>query len=153
MILVKVKILYRRKASGFVAHNGLELRFSCGSSQVFHNSPGTGPCITSFEGFAQGEAVNEKGSFEGNLTAIWMRIQSILTKNRRYDALSYNCEHAVREVIHGERFSPQLKSSVASGLFFGLVTALFGGSAKQIVMATAIGAGGGLLIERTHQLA
>lgn len=152
MTLYSVRTLYRQKASGFVAHNGLELNFLDGRRLVFHNSPQTGPVLANFEEFAENQPVSVKAEYRQNLNLIWQRVNNLLSMRRTYHAITFNCEHVVQLVINGSAESAQVKASTAGGLIFGCITLLCGGNLKQAAYATALGVGGGLLLEKTHQL-
>jgi hypothetical protein len=130
MTLYAVRTLYRQKASGFVAHNGLELSFLDGRRLVFHNSPQTRPALTSFEEFAENQPVSIKAEYRQNLSLMWQRVNNLLFMKPAYHAITFNCEHVVQLVIHGSARSAQLKTSAAGGLRLGCLTLLCGGSVK-----------------------
>lgn len=152
MNLVKVRSLYREKASGLVAHNGLELISADGTHQVFHNSPAIGPTICSYEEFAENLPVTKKHDIITNLDDVVQRISSLLENNRKYHPTDFNCEHAVSWVLEGVKKSPQVKACIGMGLMSALLVGLCGGNAKQVVSAAAIGGGTGLLYSKTKLL-
>jgi hypothetical protein len=152
MNLVKVRQLYRPKASGWVAHNGLELVIADGTRKVFHNSPMTGPTICSYEDFAESLPVTEKRDETTNLDVISQRISALLEQKRKYHVVDFNCEHAVSWVLDGVSNSPQVRGTLSGGILLGGVCWLLGGNAKQVAAAVGIGAGVGLLNSKAHQL-
>jgi len=152
MNLISVRELYRPKASGLVAHNGLELIFENHSRKVFHNSPGTGPTICSYEEFAEGLPVTAKRKSTCNLLSVRKRIETLLGQQRKYHATDFNCEQTVSYVLSGIARSPQVKASVGTGLLFGGLCLLFGGSAKQALLATGVGSVTGLTISKSDLL-
>lgn len=152
MNLTKVCPLYRPKASGFVAHKGLELELIDGTRQVFHNSPLTGPTICSYDDFAEGQSVTRKLAVTAQLDEIANRVVSLLEQKRSYNVTSFNCEHAVNWVLKGVKTSPQVKATVGgAAVGFGIAW-LLGGSTKQIAAAAGMGAGAGLLTSKAQQL-
>jgi len=152
MNLAKVCPLYRPKASGFVAHNGLELELVDGTRQVFHNSPLTGPVICSYDDFAEGQRVTRKPEVTDQLDEVAHRIFSLLEQKRSYNVTNFNCEHAVSWVLQGVKTSPQVKATFSGAALCAGVTWLLGGSTKQIAVAAGVGAGTGLLASKTQQL-
>lgn len=152
MNLAKVCPLYRLKASGFVAHNGLELELIDGARQVFHNSPLTGPTICSYDDFAEGQSVTRKSEVTAQLDEVAHRIFSLLEQKRSYKVTNFNCEHAVNWVLNGVKKSPQVKATAAGAAVGAGIAWLLGGSTKQIAVAAGVGAGAGLLTSKAQQL-
>lgn len=152
MNLVKVRPLYRPKASGWVAHNGLELYLADGSRQVFHNSPVAGPTICTYEEFAENLPVTEKQEVTINLKDVAQRILSLLEQKRKYHVTYFNCEHAVSWVLQGVLKSPQVKAAVGGGVLGAGLAWLAGGNAKQIATTACVGAGAGLIASKAQQL-
>ncbi|MYM64753.1 hypothetical protein [Pseudomaricurvus sp. HS19] len=152
MTLVCVRELYREKASGLVAHNGLELNYWNGDKAVFHNSPESGPEICSYSDFAEGQDVTVKAEHWSGLNDISFRLREVLRENKSYCPASFNCEQAVSLVVYGVASSPQVKSTVAGALLFGISAYLLGGNGKQICAAVTVGAGLGLTKSKAEQL-
>lgn len=147
-----VREIYRPKASGFVAHNGLEFVYPNGTSVVFHNVPDQGPSFCSYADFAEGLPVTVAREHRDNVSAMFARAEQLLTRSLKYGVLSFNCEQAVRIVVDGVASSPQVKSTVTTGVAAGLLTWLCGGNGKQIALATGIGGTVGLAFSKSRLL-
>jgi len=147
-----VRELYREKASGLVAHSGLELNYSNGERIIFHNSPVGGPALCTPLEYSKNQEVTVRAEYSDGLDAMSSRIQAVLNSGRGYCPVSFNCEHAVSMVTHGIASSPQIAATFKGGLLLGAVTILCGGSAKQACFAMTVGAGIGLTAAKTGHL-
>ncbi|MDO6542798.1 hypothetical protein [Photobacterium sanguinicancri] len=110
--LTSVTELYRKKASGMVAHAGLLLEFTCGRQAVLHNTPERGAHLSSFVQFSENQNVNITKQYFSELDIMKQRIVSILSKKNKYSVFD-NCEHLASEVITGIAKSPQLQATIA----------------------------------------
>lgn len=109
--LTSVTELYRKKASGMVAHAGLLLEFTCGRQVVLHNTPERGAHLSSFVQFSENQNVNITKQYLSELDTMKQRIISILSKKNQYSVFD-NCEHLASKVTTGIASSPQLATTV-----------------------------------------
>ena len=109
--------IYRKKASGMVAHAGLLLEFVDGDIAVFHNNPEHGPHLSSLQAFSEGKKFSKKRVYGHSLPTIKERIIHVLDQRRHYSIFA-NCEHCVSEVTQGISKSPQL-TATAAGITLG----------------------------------
>jgi hypothetical protein len=94
-------VLSRPKALSFVEHFGVVI----GTDRVLHNTPEKGEHVSSVAQFAAGENLTVHRR-EVHVMSLLARTQHVLTKPRRYNLLTRNCEHTLSEVLWGVAKSP-----------------------------------------------
>jgi len=109
-------LLYRDK--GLVSHAGVYL----GGSQVLHIQPGKRVQVSSFAGYADGKSVGVIRGVSDDQSGITERRQHLLNTGEAYKLLSNNCEHVATHLLHGKRWSPQMRIAVVSAFAIGFLT-------------------------------
>ncbi|MGF1688724.1 hypothetical protein L4C36_18900 [Photobacterium japonica] len=118
--LESVKEVYRKKASGMVAHAGLLLEFTCGRQAILHNTPERGAHLSSFEQFAENQKVNVTKEYVSELDTMKQRIINVLSNPKDY-CIFDNCEHLASKVITGVPSSPQLVATTSGAVIGGTI--------------------------------
>ena len=147
-----VRKIYRKKASGFVAHVGLELIFENQESLILHTNPDRNTHLSSVEEFSDGEELFYKSKVEATNNIIG-RINERLRTNSKYSVFN-NCEHLATEMVTGKATSGQLKTSLLVGAFGTILVGCKPENRKLSTLAlAAIGFGLlGLYCEKRSQL-
>ncbi len=83
------------------------------TNTVFHNSPGSGECVTSLSEFSNGAGIDlrHRPSVR-HISRIMNGVDEMLARPKRYNALTNNCEHSVAAALSGRPSSPQLQAWV-----------------------------------------
>mgnify|MGYP006415144411 FL=1 len=136
-------LLHRSK--GIVQHAGVYL----GDGQVFHNQPGNGADVTSYEQYANGEIVKVSSSTGIDHELLSERLREIIGKDKRYGFLSNNCEHAANFLILGRSMSPQAQAGLAGAVIGVLIGNQI--NAENWVYCAALGGLAGLLIANKNK--
>jgi hypothetical protein len=93
-------VLLRRKLLGFW-HPGVAV----GPDAVFHNTPERGEHLSSVAQFAAGESIEVRPTGADPRSVI-ARARDALSRPRRYNLATRNCEHTVSEILWGFAKSP-----------------------------------------------
>lgn len=142
--IVKVQKIYRKKASGMVAHSGLKLTWVDDTVLVFHNTPNKGSHISTYDEFSEGQLVIGHRIYA--VTAqLRARLEGLVISNKKYSVFGFNCEQAASFVTTGVAKSPQVRATIGGGLIVGLFAKLLGSSNKESLGYAVIGAGAGLV--------
>jgi hypothetical protein len=151
--LVSVTKVYRSKASGLLAHAGLELTFEMGSSLFLHTAPDKNVQLSTVDDFLDGEVLVRKKEVKAT-DKIIIRIKQKLLKNPKYSWFD-NCEHLASGVLTGKATSAQLNTAFAFGA--AGVTLLACNTNNRKLSTLSLGALGfgllGLYIAKNKQLA
>ena len=110
-----------KRPKGVFEHQGIYL----GNNRVFHNTPGKGEHVASFEEFADGHEVSLKFAPAGNRGEVLARVYQAIENPRGYDPVLNNCEHTVNRMLEG---NPRSRQLAGVGLFALVLAILFIGS-------------------------
>jgi hypothetical protein len=106
---------------GIIAHPGIFVGDrGRGFFEVVHNTPRKGGVVCeSLETFAEGKTISVISHTPADLASAYVE-RGLSLVGRRYDLLSFNCEHFVSWVRSGSLESPQLTGGLAAILTLGL---------------------------------
>jgi len=152
--LVSATQVYREKASGFVAHTGLLLKFEFSSDLVLHTTPTNNAHLSTLEEFSESKKLAVKGSYCNSSGVLIQRIKEIINRRNSYSIFN-NCEHLVSEVISGVPKSSQLSKTLGYGAVGVLATACLSKNSsftKSVLVFAAVGLLT-LQLEKSKQLA
>lgn len=151
-VLISVTKIYRKKASGLVAHAGVELNFEEGDKLVLHTNPENNTHLSNIEEFLAGEILVRKTTITAT-HAIVARINKRLSTNFKY-SLANNCEHLANEVLTGCPTSAQLKTSLTVSALGTALVASKAANRNVVTLSVAALAFGflGLYLEKKNQL-
>lgn len=102
-------ILVRNKGGIFSQHYAVYL----GNEEIAENQVGKGVHIISLAEFLQGEKLNKVKKSNLTLTQqqeVLNRVESLLGK--KYNLLTYNCEHFVNQVVYNKIYSKQVLNAI-----------------------------------------
>jgi hypothetical protein len=94
-----------------------------GNGMVFHNHWKNGSEVISLQQFSNGKKVFILDRGVKNIYLFNNRVQELISKNKAYNIINNNCEHAASYVSDGNAKSPQLAlySLLVALAFSGLV--------------------------------
>lgn len=133
-------MLYRDK--GLVSHAGVYV----GGSRVLHIQPGKQAGVTSFAEYAEGKSVGVIRGTSADPSGISERLLLLLHTGEAYKLLSNNCEHLAMHLLHGKRWSPQMRTAVVSAIASGLLT--YSGKNGRLLGSAVIGGIFGLVLHK-----
>lgn len=108
-------LLYRVK--GVVEHVGVYL----GGNKVAHNSPDGNVQISSIEEYSKNQPVNVVKTDFDNIELLEQRLEEILSADKTYNLLGFNCEQFAHLLITGRSQSPQIRATII-GALTGFIT-------------------------------
>lgn len=101
-----------------VTHVGVYI----GNGQVFHNHSNSGMKIVPLSAFSRGRTISIVSEQPVSAGLLRERIQRLMSTNRIYNWLTFNCEHAAFWVCRGVASSPQIRAgSLALLTIVGLI--------------------------------
>ncbi|RBO82661.1 lecithin retinol acyltransferase family protein [Marinomonas aquiplantarum] len=130
--------LYRSKS--IVEHSGVYL----GNNQVVHNSPSNHTEVVGLEEFADGKAVKVISNQHTDVGELNARVQTLLSKETKYQLFSNNCEQVSSFLLTGKKYSPQI-AATGVGFVGGFAGAYISGGKPNIKSALMFGALGALI--------
>jgi hypothetical protein len=102
----------KRKKALVIEHVGVYL----GGNSVLTNAPGKGEHTTTIEEFSEGQPITVE-STGAHWATVLNNAWRILSRPKRYNLFSRNCEHTTSEVLFGK---PESGSMLAIGIIAGL---------------------------------
>lgn len=104
-----------------IRHTGVVFGINeVGEILIIHNHPDTGVVIVGLKEFLDGQTDYRIRAPSLPLIAIRNNINKALRENRKYDLLTFNCQHFSSFIVDGYEESKDLQNWGSALLFFGL---------------------------------